>query len=657
MRFATKILLLTLAMTVGLSGIVVWVVTTRITTTETQRARVMIRRASEEYAENIELRQRYATRIVHLLLEEPQTRALLQRVNEEAGPPPEATLLQLRDEIFGSIVQTELARSDLPPAFHVLVNSRGGLSVISAPAPLAEGELQRLRTLHWPYRDVIAGGPPQRLHLVMRGRLYLAFGIPVRVEIGDEWAMAHFVAYEIDDRWLQGTLGVTSVTELRALVQLGETTLARSAPPDAAERRALQTIEASAAAEPGEDLPLDFIAGNEQFTGQARVLPSGEGEAIFALFSSLTAALAPLRQLQREIAMATGGVIFVAVVVSQLMSRLLARPVEQLVAGAERIGRGEFKIQMDTRRRDELGTLARSFNQMAVELEQRDLIKDTFGKFVDPSIVRGLLEDPASLKLGGERRVQTILFADLEGFTVLSERLDPETLFQLLNGYLETVTQVVTGHRGIIDKFIGDGVIAFWGPPLEPRHAARACLAALELVQRMAQPTALCLKLHLPPLRVRVGLATGEVLVGNIGSNSKYNYTVMGDIANLASRLEGANKLYGTQLLVTGRTVREAGDSIVARRIDTVRVIGRSEPVELYEILAPADTADGRHGSRLEQYQSSLELYQARRWSEARERFERIDDPPSRAMAARCAELADQPPGVDWDGVWNLERK
>jgi class 3 adenylate cyclase len=562
---------------------------------------------------------------------------------------------QFRDEIFGRTLQTELSKLFLSPAFHVLTDRRGKTLVFSSATPDIEAFSQRLTAIPWPATAAIASGQLQKVYVQLDQRLFLTFGIPLRVEIGNDWAMVYFVAYEINDAWVKALLPPAGDTPLRVVVQLGGATIARStAAPDATESAIARQTASLAHSSDLESVPVDFESRGEHYVGEALLVPSADTNALFAFYSSLDQALVPLRKLQHLILLLTLGVIALAILISQLMSRMLAKPVEQLVAGTERIARGDFKVPIDTRRSDELGTLARSFNQMAAGLEQRDLIKDTFGKFVDPSIVQSMLDDPTRLRLGGERRVQTILFADLENFTAIAERLEPEALFRLLNGYLEDAADVVAEHRGIVDKFIGDGVVAFWGPPLEENHAASACRAALELARRTTAHDELCSQLQVPPLRVRVGIATGEVLVGNIGSRSKYNYTVMGDGANLASRLEGVNKLYGTQILATSRTASEAADAIAFRRIDTVRVIGRLEPVELFEVLG--EIASGTNGN-IAAYHDALELYRSRRFDDARAAFDRIDDAPSRAMAGRCAVLLEHDPGPAWDGVWNLDRK
>ncbi|MGH7179386.1 MAG: adenylate/guanylate cyclase domain-containing protein, partial [Tepidisphaeraceae bacterium] len=247
-------------------------------------------------------------------------------------------------------------------------------------------------------------------------------------------------------------------------------------------------------------------------------------------------------------------------------------------------------------------------------------------------------------------REQTVLFADLSNFTSVAERLSPEELFRVLNAYLEEASAAVTDLRGIVDKFVGDGVVAFWGPPLESDHATGACLAALRLVNRAGNSTTTA---NLPTLRVRVGIASGPVLVGNVGSRSKYNYTVMGDAANLASRLEGANKFYGTQILVSAATANAA--KAITRKIDVVRVIGRNEPVELFEVLG--EPGDAEAVARCEKYGCAMRLYESRDWQSAAAAFAAIGDPPSLVLSARCALFTRSDPGPGWDGVWNFETK
>jgi adenylate cyclase len=282
-------------------------------------------------------------------------------------------------------------------------------------------------------------------------------------------------------------------------------------------------------------------------------------------------------------------------------------------------------------------------------LLQRDLIKNTLGQFVDPRIADALLMNPSSLR--GQRVVQSAMFCDLENFTSISEKLDPELLVQLLGAYLGAVADVVRDLNGYLDKFLGDGAVAFWGPPVESDHALAACRAALRIVELPRQFETQCRQLGIPPLRVRVGCATGEALVGIVGSETgKKDYTAMGDVMNLASRLEGVNKLYGTQILVNGTMAKLVEGRMATRMIDVVRVMGRAEPVELYEVLQQDDGA-------CERYAAALSLYQSRKWDEAQVSFAAVGDGPSHLMSVRCRGFAEQAPDGNWDGVWNLDRK
>jgi adenylate cyclase len=319
-------------------------------------------------------------------------------------------------------------------------------------------------------------------------------------------------------------------------------------------------------------------------------------------------------------------------------------------------------VRLKRQRRDELGELAGSLNAMAQGLKQRDLIKNLFGKVLDPRIVERYVADPTEAKPGGERRVQSVLFSDLQGFTTVAERLPAQDLVRLLNGYLEDAERAIAAEDGLLDKFVGDGVMAFWGPPFHDRHAGRACRAALRLSDAAARQADACRALGVPPLAVRVGVATGEVVVGNVGSANHFGYTVLGDVANLGSRLEGLNKLYRTSVLVDTRTAKEAADVVVTRRVDRVRVVGRSEPVDLHEVMTVrGDAAGVADEERLrDAYEAALALYDARDFEAARRAFDALaeaGDATSHLMAARCVVVAEWDRAGEWDGVWNAESK
>ena len=256
-----------------------------------------------------------------------------------------------------------------------------------------------------------------------------------------------------------------------------------------------------------------------------------------------------------------------------------------------------------------------------------------------------------------------MLFSDLAGFTALSEKLTPADQVSLLNEYLGGAADAVTERQGMVDKFIGDAVVAFWGPPFTDDYAALACSAAIRFVELTGDLKPICDRLGVPPLHVRVGVATGVVLVGVIGSaSSRQNYTVMGDTANLGSRLEGVNKLYSTQVLVDQPTRDAAGDRFLYRRIDRVRVVGRDEPVQLHEVVGEHDRVDDDTLARCDTYAAALTLYESRDWPAANDAFNAVnqswpDDETAARMALRCYAFANEDPGPYWDGVFKLDAK
>lgn len=690
MRLGTKILILTLTITLALAGIIVSVATRDLTGHETQRARADIRRAVKGYFDRIDaLHDQYRTKVTQVI-EDPQIRSQLELLDGGDESVHEQFRLLFRefaqanraahtpagsgsDELPPTIAPGTAAA--LEPVFHVLLNFEGRPLLSFAPEDPGLADALTADSIEWPYERLLDEKElGTRRYLWAEGALYLALGMPLRMDVDAPPSHAYFIGYRIDGHWATALLGEPEVPEAaeggaesrgatppRAWFLVDDRVVARSADvPGGAAVPDSALAPATAAAPPDVNSRIEFEAAGEHFVGEAVAFElQGGRRGALAVASSMTAALAPLRHLQGTIAWVTVGVIVVAVIAFRFVSNLIARPVGQLVAGTQRVARGEFDQPIEVNRRDELGALARSFNEMAKGLQQRDLVKSTFGRFVDPRIVEGFLTNPERLMPGGDKRVQTVLFSDLMSFTSISERLDADDLVALLNGYLGDAADVVTGTRGIVDKFIGDAVVAFWGPPItgEAEHAALACRAALRIVRGAGRHDAQCVRLGIPPLRVRVGIATGEVLVGLIGSSNKFDYTVMGDTANLGSRVEGLNKLYGTSILATARTAREAGDAVITRCIDTVRVVGRAEPVELYEVLAESGEEDGVLPLRCEAYAEAAARYQQRHWSAAATAFARVcrewpDDGAARAMAQRCAALQASEPAPDWDGVW-----
>ena len=303
----------------------------------------------------------------------------------------------------------------------------------------------------------------------------------------------------------------------------------------------------------------------------------------------------------------------------------------------------------------------------AVEERDRRALRKAFQLYLNPDVMDEMLRQPDKLQLGGEERDLTVLFSDIRGFTAISEKLPPQVLVHLLNEYLSPMTEIVFRKRGTLDKYIGDAVMAFFGAPGEnPRHALHCCEVALEMVGELAR---LRDKWRLAngdisQLDIGIGVNSGKMVVGNMGSAQRFNYTVVGDNVNVASRLEALNKVYGTRILITEATLKSArasgGDPCV-RELDWVRVIGKTEPVRLFELrgLGPVRDEDL---ALLNGYARGLELYRARRFAEARVEFDSLgkrfpQDAPSLLFASRCEEMLVAPPADEWDGAFQLATK
>lgn len=297
------------------------------------------------------------------------------------------------------------------------------------------------------------------------------------------------------------------------------------------------------------------------------------------------------------------------------------------------------------------------------ERNQKTLIRDAFGQYLSPKVVNILVKDPSRLKLGGERREMTAYFSDVAGFSTISEQLTPEELVALLNEYLTAMCDIISEYEGTVDKFEGDAIIAFWGAPLtQPDHARRACLAAIDMQRFMIDYRARLKAEGRPVLHVRMGMNTGDMLIGNMGSAQRMDYTMMGDAVNLAARLEGANKFYGTYSMISETTYAQVADAVEVRELDLIRVVGRREPVRVYELLERKGALAADRQALVEGYAAALEHYRAQRFEEALAGFRRVldldpDDGPSLTYSDRCQTFIETPPGADWDGVYQLTGK
>jgi adenylate cyclase len=289
------------------------------------------------------------------------------------------------------------------------------------------------------------------------------------------------------------------------------------------------------------------------------------------------------------------------------------------------------------------------------EKKQRGFVTSIFGKYVSKEVAAEILRKTTSeeLMLKGEKREITIMFTDIRHFTSISERMRPEGLVRFLNAYLSDMTGIIMKNKGIVDKYIGDAIMAFWGAPLdEKRHAVMACSAALDMKKSLEESKS--------EFRIGIGLNTGPAIAGNMGSSQRVNYTVIGDTVNAASRLEGLNKEYGTMIIAGEPTCNEAKQDFVFRELDLIRVKGKNIPIRIYELLGRKNEVGEKTMLISDHFQKGLEFYRQKKWKQAVKEFDQAlrigKDPPSEIFIRRCIELQKHPPKA-WDGVFTMKTK
>ncbi|MGV7220485.1 MAG: CHASE2 domain-containing protein [Nitrospinales bacterium] len=315
-----------------------------------------------------------------------------------------------------------------------------------------------------------------------------------------------------------------------------------------------------------------------------------------------------------------------------------------------------------------------SFN-LFHETKQKKFIRGAFGQFLSPKVVKDLVENPDLLKLGGKKIRMTAFFSDVAGFSGISEKLTPQQLVALLNEYLTAMTDIIHKHDGTIDKYEGDAIIAFWGAPINnPDHALQACQAALEMQEKLVEMRKVWKSQNRDELYVRMGINTGPMVVGNMGSTSRMDYTMMGDPVNLASRLEGVNKVYGTDIMISNFTYEDIMDKVAVRELDLIRVVGKTEPVSIFELICESKNFEGEDKKVYELFTEALTAYRNREWDRAHEILGNIleikpDDGPAKTLIERCKQFQfadkggrrksdkDALPGPGWDGVYQMTSK
>jgi adenylate cyclase len=344
--------------------------------------------------------------------------------------------------------------------------------------------------------------------------------------------------------------------------------------------------------------------------------------------------------------------ILISVVVAWVLARRISQPLTYLAAEMDKVG--ELRIEPG----DQDHSMFREIEMMNTALAKMKGGLRSFASYVPRDLVRAVLASGQDARLSGDVRELTVYFSDLAGFTTLAETRKPDELVRFLGEYFDDMSTIIADEKGTLDKYLGDGIMAFWGAPLPvPDHAARACVAALQSQRRLKELAPEGIKLH-----ARIGIATGDVLVGNIGSTERLNYTVMGDTANLAARLESLNKQYGTYCMIDEATHEKAKSVIVARALDVVAVKGKQKGVRVYEILALASDNNLEAVAIAKHSAAALDAYLARRFADAVTEWTKVleripNDKCAVTLRDRAEAFAALPPGPDWEGVTVVTEK
>ena len=409
-------------------------------------------------------------------------------------------------------------------------------------------------------------------------------------------------------------------------------------------------------------------AAGARWLVQRQALHDLNGQTVIAdivVARNLDVGLAVLLQAGSLLAAVAVLLLLVALAVGWLMARRLSGPIVTLEAAAGLVAGGDLTVQVPVDSRDEIGRLAAQFNRMIIGLRERDRIKSTFKKYLAPDVVDYLLAHPEAQNPGGERHELTVMFSDIAHFTTFAETRRAEEVVQVLNTCLSEMSGAIVDSGGTLDKFIGDNVMAIFGAPIpRPDHALRACRAALGQIRALQALSPNWETGNWPHIDVRIGINTGEMIVGTIGGGQGQDYTVIGDAVNLAARLESANKLYGTRILCSEAVWVHAGAQVEGREVDLLVVQGKVLPVRVYELLGERGwlAANPRKATAVAHFTDGLLASRTGDFASAVGHFEAAlavvpDDGPSLLHLERARAWLLEPPAEAWDGVWHATSK
>lgn len=398
------------------------------------------------------------------------------------------------------------------------------------------------------------------------------------------------------------------------------------------------------------------MAGNEFVSLSLPLNRTGNGVLSAVLQRSLDDALAGFRMLRWQLFGIFALSTLVATVAGSVIARRVTRPVKRLAHSAEQIRRGEYELLGDLGQGDEFGELALTFDKMVRGLMERDQVRSLLGKVVSPKVAEELLS--RKIELGGEEREVSLLFSDIRGFTTLAEGRAPSQILALLNTYLSRMSELVDQQQGVVDKYIGDAVMALYGAPIAaPDDPQRAVATALAMVQAMPELNREFAANGWPQLAIGIGVHTGIAVAGNVGSTSRLNYTVLGDNVNLAARLEGLCKKYQVAIVVSDATARRC-PQVAFRELDRVRVKGKRQAVGIFEAIDYNERLTPQQHQWLAEYDVALALYRAEKFEDALQAFLALpQDEVTEMYRGRCARFLKHPPDPDWDAIETIDEK
>lgn len=531
-----------------------------------------------------------------------------------------------------------------------------GMTLIGLDGTIVADPLRESRAgTPYPFKDLVerAGeaGKAAGVRVMPDGKPYQIVVVPVLAPLPIAWVAMSFV---VDDKFARDLQRLTSsevsFVEVGGRPRILATTLSLIRSEDLL----AEIPKLVATARQGTTAKI----GPDEHEVLAAPLDDTAGAAIFAILQrSVAEGLAPYLMLQVVLLFLASVSLAVTLVGSIRIARRITRPVSELAAAARAVERGDLGVKVNVTGDDEIGELARAFEGMVKGLAERDSMRDALGKVASSEVVTQLLQ--GQIELGGEERVVTVMFTDIRNYTVLCETLTPQQSLVLLNEFLTAISERVDAHGGVVDKYLGDGVMALFGAPVtRPDDCQRAIECALDISARVEGLGPRLAERGLPHPDIGIGINTSSVIAGNIGSPTRLNYTVLGDGVNLASRLEGLTKRYHVPIVV-GSLTRESVTGIVWRELDKVRVRGKTVAERIYEPLGREGEVAAQDLARVARWHEALAAFRERRFREARAGFEALADERGYVRLTSLylgylRNLAMDPPDADWDAAFTL---